>query len=83
MLDQSEIKCGEAWFFNYKKEGDYCSPNSSSDKVINLDEFEVSTKKQVITKKYGFKKGGFEEVCCKNIEQYVRTRTRLLTQSRN
>jgi len=59
------IKTKKVFFFSYlKKENDfqgYCICNSSANNFIKLNSDEISLKKDLITRIYGYQKNGFEE----------------------
>lgn len=65
ILKEGKIKTKEVFFFDYyKMKNDYqgyavCNPNSKI--FIKLNEVELSYKKELISKYYGFESGGFEE----------------------
>ena len=52
------------------KEGDLALANKNADLVVNMSPSELKTKKEIITKDYGFHIGGFEELCCAGTESF-------------
>ena len=70
MLDKRLLSAKKVFFFSYKKEGKVCNINPSADILIKLKEPFFKMKKQLIKKIYGFKKGSFEEGCCRNMEAF-------------
>ena len=73
-LNQGLLKSKNVFLFSYiKKENNYqnfCIYNSSADKLIKLNNKELSEKKYLIKKIYGFQKGGFEEKSCSKMETF-------------
>jgi hypothetical protein len=77
LLDDKILKSKKVLFFSYKKIN---APNTetgfdsivdtSANKFINLNKLEFLTKKNLIEKLYGFKKGGFEERNCRKQESF-------------
>ena len=70
MVNKEELKPKKVFFFSYKPRGEFTYPIRESDKLIYLDNTTFKEKKQLIQDVYGFSKGGFEEVCCRNIEAF-------------
>jgi hypothetical protein len=70
MLDQGLLSAKKVFFFSYKKRGKICNINPNADMLIKLKESCFKMKKQLIQKVYGFKKGSFEERCCRNVEAF-------------
>ncbi len=70
MIGQKELKSKSVFFFSYESRGEFAYPKKESDKLIYLDDITLKSKKQLIQNVYGFSKGGFEEVCCRNIEAF-------------
>jgi LmbE family N-acetylglucosaminyl deacetylase len=70
MLDRKLLSAEKVFFFSYKKTGKICNINRNADMLIKLKEPQFKMKKQLIQKIYGFKKGSFEERCCRNVEAF-------------
>jgi LmbE family N-acetylglucosaminyl deacetylase len=70
MLDKKLLSVRKIFFFSYKKRGKTCNINPNADILIKLKEPIFKMKKQLIQKIYGFKKGSFEERCCRNVEAF-------------
>ncbi|MFZ5955263.1 MAG: PIG-L family deacetylase [Nanoarchaeota archaeon] len=70
MIEQKLLSCKKIFFFSYFKKDKLCYPNPESNKFINLGTRVFMKKKFIITKIYGFNKGGFEEQCCRNAEAF-------------
>lgn len=74
MLSRGLILAEEIYFFSYKKMKNkyqgYAIYNSSADKLIRLKKSYLKMKKRIIQEIYGYKKGGFEEKSCKEIEAF-------------
>lgn len=70
MLNEKQLSAKKVFFFSYAKKGNVCCPNDSSDKFIKLNEIYFKEKKRLIQDIYGFEKGGFEDLCCKNTEAF-------------
>lgn len=70
MLDRGLLYAKKVFFFSYKKRGEICNINPNADMLIKLKEPEFKMKKRVIQKIYGFKRGSFEERCCRNMEAF-------------
>ena len=77
MLKSGKLKCKNLFYFSYiKKENDYQGysvPNPQSSRTnnfIKLNNDELSIKKNIITKIYGYRYGGFEEKSSGNIESF-------------
>ncbi len=72
MMKRGLLTARKIFFFSYKKRKiffwEYAIYKSSADKLIKLNHNEISMKKNLITKVYGFKKGGFEEKSSGRIE---------------
>ena len=74
MLRRGLLLAEEIYFFSYKKiknkyQG-YAIYNSNADKLIKLKKPYLKMKKMIIEEVYGYKKGGFEEESCKEIEAF-------------
>ncbi|MFH1365746.1 MAG: PIG-L family deacetylase [archaeon] len=70
MLEEGLLSAKKVFFFSYKKIGKICNINPNADKLIKLKKPHFKMKKQLIQKIYGFKKGSFEEGCCRNVEAF-------------
>jgi LmbE family N-acetylglucosaminyl deacetylase len=70
MLKNKTLKAKKVFYFAYNKKGDFSYPNKESDKLIYLNKATHKEKKRLIQDIYGFSKGGFEEVCCRNMEAF-------------
>jgi LmbE family N-acetylglucosaminyl deacetylase len=70
MLEKRLLSAKKVFFFSYKKTGKICNINKNADKLIKLEKPFFKMKKQLIQKIYGFKKGSFEERCCRNVEAF-------------
>ncbi len=70
LLKSKELRVKKAFSFSYVKQGKFCNINSSADNFINLNKEEYLMKKLIIQEVYGFKKGSFEENCCKKKEAF-------------
>ncbi len=70
MLNSKELIAKKIFFFSYIKKNNLCYPNKNSDNLVNLKNNYFTKKKDIILNIYGFKKGSFEEKCCRNIEAF-------------
>ncbi len=74
MLSKGLILAEEIYFFSYKKVKNkyqgYAIYNSNADKLIKLKKPYLKMKKKIIEEVYGYKKGGFEEESCREIEAF-------------
>jgi LmbE family N-acetylglucosaminyl deacetylase len=70
MLEERLLSAKKVLFFSYKKIGKVCNINPNADILIKLKEPDFKMKKRLIQKIYGFKKGSFEERCCRNVEAF-------------
>lgn len=74
MLSKGLILAEEIYFFSYKKMKNkyqgYAIYNSNADKLIKLKKPYLKMKKKIIEEVYGYKKGGFEEESCREIEAF-------------
>jgi LmbE family N-acetylglucosaminyl deacetylase len=70
MVNKEELKAKKVFFFSYASRGEFAYPKKGSDKLIYLNDVTLKEKKQLIQYFYGYPKGGFEEVCCRNIEAF-------------
>jgi hypothetical protein len=70
MLDRNLLSAKKVFFFSYKKRGKICNINPNADILIKLKSPHFKMKKKLIQKIYGFKKGSFEERCCRNVEAF-------------
>lgn len=62
MVNDGKLK-GKIFYFNYKKENDYCIAIKNKN-YYKLNNEELREKKKIITEIYGFEKGSFEEKSC-------------------
>lgn len=74
MLSRGLLLTGEIYFFSYKKVNNnyqgYAIYNSNADKLIRLGKPYLKIKKMIIQEIYGYKKGGFEEESCREVEAF-------------
>jgi hypothetical protein len=74
MLKKNLLSAKKVFFFSYtKRKNDfqgYAIYNSNADKLIKLNRDELSMKKKLIKKVYGYKEGGFEEKSSGEIEAF-------------
>ncbi len=70
MLKKKILSCKKVFFFSYKIKGRACCADKNADKFIRLNSIQLKKKKRLITKIYGFKKGGFEDLCCRGEEGF-------------
>lgn len=74
MLSRGLLLAEEIYFFSYKKMKNnyqgYAIYNSNADKLIKLKKPYFKMKKKIIQEIYRYKKGGFEEKSCKEIEAF-------------
>lgn len=70
MLKKKQLSGKKIFFFSYLKKGRICYPNKNSDRFINLNILHFKKKKEMIQEVYGFKKGSFEDICCRNRESF-------------
>ena len=70
MLDKKLLAAKKVFFFSYAKKGEACYSGKNSDKFIKLKEICFKKKKGLIRDVYGFKKGGFEDICCSGMESF-------------
>ncbi|MBR9706387.1 PIG-L family deacetylase [Candidatus Pacearchaeota archaeon] len=70
LVDKKQILAKKLFFFSYRKSGAICNASARSDKFINIKDEIYLEKKKIITKIYGFQRGGFEEKCSKKIEGF-------------
>lgn len=77
MIKEKLLKTKKVFFFSYKKKksegtdtGFDSFANPKANKFIKLGRFEFLTKKFLIEKVYGFKKGSFEERSCRKEEAF-------------
>jgi hypothetical protein len=74
MLSRGLLLVEEVLFFSYKKVKNkfqgYAIHNSNADKLIRLGKPYLKIKKMIIQEIYGYKKGGFEEESCKEVEAF-------------
>jgi len=70
MLKEKQLICKKIFFFSYTRKGKYCYPDKNSDTFISLKNSSYSKKKNLIMEVYGFNKGGFEEICCRQTESF-------------
>ena len=69
-VKSKKLVCKKVFYFDYIKEGNLVLANKNADLVVNLNPEELKTKKEIITKDYGFHIGGFEELCCAGTESF-------------
>jgi len=74
MLSRGLLLAEQVFFFSYKKVSNkhqgYAIYNSSADKLIRVKKSYLKMKKHIIQEIYGYKKGGFEEKSCKEVEAF-------------
>lgn len=70
MLKKKFLSAKQVFFFSYYKKKGICYANPKSDKFINLEKTHLKNKKELIIDVYGFRKGGFEELCCRGTEAF-------------
>ncbi len=70
MVQNRSLSTKKLFTFSYRKKGELCYANQSSDKFIKLDESQLRLKKKIIQEVYGFHQGGFEDLCCRNTEAF-------------
>ncbi len=74
MLSRGLLLSEEVFFFSYKKMKNknqgYAIYKQNADKLIKLKKPYFKMKKKIIQEIYGYKKGGFEEESCKDIEAF-------------
>ena len=77
MIKQGKLKCKNLFYFSYlKRENNYqgyCIPNLKTNNFIKLKNKELNIKKNIITKVYGYQRGGFEEKSSEKIESFKKT----------
>jgi len=67
------ILCKKLFLFAYTKKDGECHIDQTASKFINLNKQELLKKKNLITMTYGFDKGSFEEISCKDKEAFTST----------
>ncbi len=70
LVIEGQLNTKHLMFFSYYKKMNYAYPNSDAHKFISLNNSEYLEKKRLITKIYGFQRGGFEERCCRKKEAF-------------
>lgn len=64
MINEKKLKIKRIFYFNYKKQNNYCIPIKNKKHYFKLGKMELKEKKNIIMDIYGFKKGSFEEKSC-------------------
>lgn len=74
LLKQKKLNSKKTFFFSYLKRKNnfqgYAICNSSANKLIKLNDKELSMKKYIIKEVYGFQEGGFEEKSSGKVEAF-------------
>jgi LmbE family N-acetylglucosaminyl deacetylase len=70
MVNKKSLPTKNLVYFSYKKKGEGCYAYSKADKFIKLNPSQLKLKKKIIQEVYGFQKGGFEEMCCTDLEAF-------------
>jgi LmbE family N-acetylglucosaminyl deacetylase len=70
MIREGSLPTKKFLTFSYSRRGDRCYVNKTSDKFIKLNKTQLKLKKDLIRNLYGFSEGGFEDLCCKDIEAF-------------
>lgn len=70
LLKTNHLSAEKLFFFCYRKKGEWCYADRSSDEFIKLEKSSLQQKKKIICDLYGFNKNSFEERCCRGGEGF-------------
>ena len=70
MLKDKSLSAKKVFFFSYLMKGRICYANKNADRFIKLNKPQLESKKKIIKGVYGFNKGSFEDLCCRNKEAF-------------
>jgi LmbE family N-acetylglucosaminyl deacetylase len=70
MIEGGQLHTKQLCLFSYKTKGKACYAHHKADKFIKLNQKHLKLKKKIIRNVYGFHEGGFEDLCCTDIEGF-------------